>query len=139
MTEISEPDAADAKWKLQREEEEWTQKRDIELKKRVPLDKASSEELMFKGKGELGKGGPRKMEQPPQPDRDAMPTCHKPGCQSQLQHGQGFLPRSAASTEGNRGPVTRKVVRCREGVGAETRTLRSSSVRLFHRSWEYSS
>ena len=65
MTEVSEPDAADAKWKLQREEEEWTRERDSELEKRVPPDKASGKELMFKGQGELGKGGPRKMEQPP--------------------------------------------------------------------------
>ena len=49
MTEVSEPDAADAKWKLQREEEEWTRKRDSELKKQVPPDKASGKELMFKG------------------------------------------------------------------------------------------
>ena len=91
MTEVSEPDAADAKWKLQKEEEEWTRKRDIELKKRVPPDKASGKELMFKGQGELGNGGPREMEQPPQPDdRDAMPTCHKPGCQSQLHARTGF-------------------------------------------------
>ena len=67
MTEVSEPDAANAKWKLQREEEEWTRKRDIELKKRMPPDKASGKELMFKGQGELGKGGPRKMHQPPNP------------------------------------------------------------------------
>ena len=67
MTEVSEPDAANAKCKLQREDKEWTRKRDSELKKRVPPDKASSEELMFKGKGELGKGGRRKMEQPPNP------------------------------------------------------------------------
>ena len=67
MTEVSEPDAADAKWKLQREEEEWTRKRDIELEKRVPPDKASSKELMFRGQGELGKGGQGKREQPPNP------------------------------------------------------------------------
>ena len=83
MTEVSKPDAANAKWKLQREEEEWTRKRDIELKKRVPPDKASSKELMFKGQGELGRGG-KEDGATPHPDRDAMPTCRKPGCQSQL-------------------------------------------------------
>ena len=48
--------------------EEWTKRRDEILAKRVPPDKAPSEkELMFRGEGKLGKGGPRKSHQPPSP------------------------------------------------------------------------
>ena len=77
MTEISEPDAADAKWKLKEEYEEWTRERDSELAKRVPPDKASFKELMFKGQGKLGKGGRGSQSNPPaQPRRHAnMPQA----------------------------------------------------------------
>ena len=120
MTEISEPDAADAKWKLQREYEEWTRERDSELEKRVPPDKASSKELMFNGQGELGTGGPRKREQPPNPMTET-PCQHATSrdASHSSMHGQGYLPRSAASTERNMGPVTREVVRCGSARGTK--------------------
>ena len=68
MKEISQPVAVEAQESLREQMEEWTKRRDEILAKRVPPDKAPSEkDLMFRGEGKLGKGGPRKSHQPPSP------------------------------------------------------------------------
>ena len=75
------------------------------------------------------------MEQPPNPMTET-PCQHATSrdASHSSMHGQGFLPRSAASTEGNRGPVTRKVVRCREGVGTGGARGTKQSIRPMARS-----
>ena len=84
----------------------------------MPPDKASSKELMFNGKGELGKGGPRKMEQPPNPTE--MPCQHATSRDASHSFSTTRVSfTSAASTEGNRGSVTETIVRCGSARGTK--------------------